>query len=233
MTFVDIFLQNPIWQLFGFAAMIVAFIGFLQKDDTKTLQIIIIAMFFWVCHFYIMWVYSAFVASIIWIFRIFLSLKYKKNKRIFLGIISATLVFWVITYENSYSLLPIIGSCISAYWYFFFERIRLRMFMFVTSLFWFSFNLSTWSIGWIINEVMIQIILIIAMYKMIHEEWKRVFFVDKVISILQHPKPDVWRFINIYDLFNIKRKNIKQQLLQNVKIVKTKLGQKFKHKKSS
>lgn len=217
MDIIDIILQNPIWQILWFIAMAIAFMALIQKDDHKTLKIIIISMSFWAIHFYILWVYSAFTATIIWIFRTFLSLKYKKNKRIFLWIVSATIVFWIITYENSFSLLPIIWSIISAYWYFFFERIRLRFFMFVTSLFWFTFNISTWSLWWIINEILIQFLLIIAMYKMIIEEWKRVYFVDKIMSIIKKPKPDVDRYINIYDFIKLKNKNIVQKIKSKLK----------------
>lgn len=124
------------------------------------------------------------------IIRLFLSLKYKKNKRIFLGIIAVTIVIGIVTFENNYSLLPIIGSCIAAYGYFFFERIRLRAFILVSSLFWFSFNIKVGSIGGMMNSIMVQTVLIITMYRMIHEEGKRVYIVDKVMDILHKPTPD-------------------------------------------
>lgn len=238
MSFIETIMQNPLWQTFWFIAMAIAFMALLQKDDKKTLKIIIISMIFWVLHFYTMEVYSTLAATIIWIFRIFLSLKYKKNKRIFLWIVSATIVFWIITFENNYSILPIIGSIISAYWYFFFERIRLRLFMFVTSMFWFTFHISTWSMWWILNEIIVQLLLVIAMYKMIIEEWKRVYFVDKVMWILKKPKPDVGRYINIYDFIKIKHKNFiqkikskfKKELKKDIKIVKNEIEE---YKKSS
>lgn len=199
------FIEHPLGQLSWFIAMWIALSWFIQKDDKKTIQIVMFSYIFWIVHFLILEVYSAVATSIIWLIRIFLSLKYKKNKRIFWAIIASILVFWVITYEDKLSILPIIGSCISAYWYFFFEKVRLRMFLVISSLFWFTFNLNIWSVGWTINEVVVQSILIITMYKMIREEWKRVYIVDKVMSIIKKRKayPDISRFIIIYDYIYI------------------------------
>lgn len=234
----DIFYQNPLWQTFWILAMLIAFSGLLQKDDKKTMKIIMFSMFFWMLHFYFMWVYAALVATFIWIIRILLSLKYKRNKRIFWAILAATIVWWLMTYENWYSILPIIWSSISAYWYFFFERIKLRFFMFVSSIFWFTFNISTWSIWWIINDFIIQIILIYVMYKMIIKEWKRVYVVEKVMSILQKSKPDFWRYIYIWDYIKITKISLikkliyfKKNILINVlNIIKT-ISEKIKFKK--
>lgn len=235
MSFLEVIMLNPIGQLLWLIAMAIAFFALIQKDDQKTLQIIIISMSFWALHFYVMEVYSALVATIIWILRVFLSLKYKKNKRIFLWIVAATIVGWVMTFENNFSLLPIIWSIISAYGYFFFDRLRLRMFMFVTSIFWFTFNLSTWSLWGILNEILIQILLIITMYKMIHEEWKRVYFVDKIMSIIRRPKTsiDVGRYINIYDILKIKRKSVFTRMKKYAKNKKNNLKKILKNKKSS
>ncbi|MDD2907633.1 MAG: YgjV family protein [Candidatus Gracilibacteria bacterium] len=217
MGIVDLILANPLGQFFGFTAMIIAFIGLIQKDDQKTLKIILISMIFWGIHFYTMQMYSALAVNIIGIIRLFLSLKYKRNKRIFLGVISVTIVLGFVTYDDIYSVLPIIGSCISAYGYFFFERIRLRVFMFISSLFRFTFCLNYGLIGGTINEVITQIILIVAMYKLIHEEGKRVYFVDRVISIISHPKPDIGRFIDIYDFIQMNKISLKERYLNSFK----------------
>ena len=43
------------------------------------------------------------------------------------------------------------------------------------------------------------------MYKMIKEEWKRVYFVDKIMWIISKPKPDLWRFVTFYDYLKLKK----------------------------
>lgn len=202
---VDIFLQNPLWQSLWIIAMLILFYWLTNKDDNRTLQIIMVSLVFWGTHFIAMEVYSWVVWSTIWILRTFLSMKYKYNKRIFTWLIIITLIAWFFTYKDTYSLLPIIWSCISVYWYFFFDRIKLRLFMIVTSFFWFSFSFWNALIWWMVNEVVVQIILLSTMYKMIQEEWKSIYIIDKVLSKFKKPKIDVWRFISLYD-FKILRK---------------------------
>lgn len=209
----DIFLNNPIikaiilnpvWQTFGILAMCISILGYSQKDDKKTTKIFIWSSSLWMLHFYFMWTFSAMFSCMVWIVRLFLSLKYKRNKKIFLWIISATLVFWVMTYEWKLSLLPIIASCVSAYWFFFLERIRLRLFMFVSSLCWVIFSIWSFSIWGIISDSIVLIVLIVTMYKMIKQEWERIYFVDKVFSILSKPSPDIWRFVAIQDYIKMR-----------------------------
>lgn len=202
---IEVLLQNPIWQWLWIIAMLILFYWLTNKDDSKTLKIIMISMLFWIAHFTVMEVYAWVAWSVIWLARVFLSMKYKYNKKIFTWIIIVSILAGILTYKDYYSILPIIGSCISAYWYFFFEKIKLRIFMIVTSLFWFTFSLWNWLIWWIINEIVVQIILLVAMYKMVHEEWRNVYIIDSLLSKFHKPKFDVWRYISIYDFINIKK----------------------------
>ena len=120
-------MYNRLWII----AMFTLFYGLSNKDDTKTLQIIMISMFFWIAHFVAMEVYAWAAWSLIALARIFLSMKYKYNKKIFTWIIIISLISWFLTYKDYYSILPIVWSCISAYWYFFFDKIKLRLFMII------------------------------------------------------------------------------------------------------
>ena len=79
MTFIETILENPVAQGLWVIAMFITVIWFLQKSDKKVFKIIMVAKIFWIIHFTILWMYSAVVAWIISIIRIFLSLKYKKK----------------------------------------------------------------------------------------------------------------------------------------------------------
>jgi hypothetical protein len=209
MRFFETIMENPLAQIFWFLAMFVAFIWLLQKNDKNTIKIIIISSMLWVIHFYLMWIYSAMAASIVWIARLVLSLKFKKNKIVFFWVIIAFAIMWLTTYENKLSLLPIIGSSISAYWYFFLEWFRLRLFIFISSILWLTFSINAQSIWWIINEIISQLILIFVMYKLIRESWKRLNILEKIASIFRKVTPDVGTFIIIYDYIKIFRRSIK------------------------
>ncbi|RAL57600.1 hypothetical protein BLD25_01560 [Candidatus Gracilibacteria bacterium GN02-872] len=218
--FVQAIQENPIGQGLGIFAMGISIMGYMQKDDKKTIKIFIGSNLVRMAHFYFLGTFSAMASCLVAIARSFLSLKYKRNKKIFLGVIAAVLVFGVITYEGKLSILPIIASCLSAYGFFFFERIKFRLFMLISSICWLTFNIGTVSIGGIISESIVQGILIITMYKMIKEEGERVYFVDKIMGILSKPKPDLGRFVTFYDYLKLKKGGFQNKI--------TKFGGKIK-----
>lgn len=220
--------ENPIWQWIWLIAMCVSIFWYAQKDDKKTIKIFILSNIVWILHFYYMWILAAMVTCIIWIIRSFLSLRYKKNKKIFYWIIASILVAWAFTYEWTLSLLPIIASCISAYWFFFLERIRLRLFLFISSICWLTFSIWTFSIWWIINDTIVQIVSIITMYKMIKYEWQRLQFVDRIMNIVRKPEPDLWRFTFISDYVKIKNYWIKNKIINFGKNAKNKIKKTYK-----
>ena len=218
MNIVELFLENPIWQWLWMIAMLILFYWLSNKDDNKTLKIIMISMSVWIVHFIVMWIYSAALVTLIWLARIFLSIRYKRNYKVFLMIVFTTITLWYFTYTDFFSILPIIASCISAYWYFFFEKIKLRIFMIFTSFFWLTFSFWNWLIWWVINEIIAQVILLTAMYKMVHEEWRNIFIIDAIFSKFRKPKYDTWRYIYIFDYIN--RKNLKEKIINSLNKIK-------------
>lgn len=213
-SFLEKLIENPIWQGIGIVAMLISFYWYTQRDDKKIIKIFIVSNVFWISHFYLIWVLSAAAVNLVWIFRLFLSLKYKKNIKMFFWIVIATIILWIVTYENELSILPIIWSCMSAYSYFFLEKLRLRMLIFLTSIVWFTFSYLSWSVWWAINEIIVQIILIFTMYKLVKYEWEKVYFVDKIFEIISRPKqrPDLWRLVFIYDYIKLRKWWFKNKL---------------------
>lgn len=226
MWIIELISANPIWQICAFIATGIAFYWLTQKDDKQTMKIIMFSAFFWILHWYFMEVYSAMIASTIWLVRIFLSMRYKKNKKVFSLIIITTLTLWIITYENPYSILPIMASMIWAYWYFFFERLKLRIFMFLSSLFWLTFNMNIWSIWWIINDIMVQVILLVAMYKIMKEEHRSIYILEKIFSKWNKARPDVGRYISIYDFISMKKIWFKSKIKEKINNLKSKINRK-------
>lgn len=208
---IEIIKINPWWQLFGFLAMLVAFIWLMQKDDNQTVKIVIVSQVLWIIHFFLMWLYSTMLVSIIWILRLFLSLKYKKNTKVFLAIIIALFIAWISTFENKLSILPIVWSVLTAYWYFFCEWFRLRLFIFISSIFWLSFNLNVGSVWWVINEIISQLILIFVMYNLIRSKWVELNFIQKIKWLFKRKKEvhDFDKFFPIADYKQIENYSIK------------------------
>ena len=83
--FVQAIQENPIWQWLWIFAMSISIMWYMQKDDKKTIKIFIWSNLVRMAHFYFLWTFSAMASCLVAIARSFLSLKYKRNKKIFLS----------------------------------------------------------------------------------------------------------------------------------------------------
>ena len=152
--------------------------------------------------------YVALASVLVWIFRLTLSLKYKKNLKIFYLIIFVTISLWILTYEDNSSILPILASLFSSYWFFFLERIKLRLLLLVCSILWFSYWYINFSIWWVINETIIQFVHVYTIYKIIESEWTKQYYIEKIRTILtKKRKIDYGRYLAIMDYIKIKNKS--------------------------
>jgi hypothetical protein len=211
-TFLAILQENIVAQIFWFVAMTIVLVWLWQKDDRNTIKIIICAEIFWIIHFYLLSLYSAIAWGIIWMIRLALSLKYKRNKMAFIWVMVAFLVVALTTCEWKMALLPIIGSSISAYWYFFLEWFKLRVLIFISSVFRLTFDIHSGSIWWAMNEILSQLVLIFVMYKLIRDEHKWINIFKEFVYFFRNTLPDVCRHIIIYDYLRILKKSVNKQI---------------------
>lgn len=188
---VSLFLENPLWQVLWLVAMVIWVSGFLVTDDRKTIKIFIVSCVFWILHFIFMENYGALGATSIWLIRLILSLKYKKSVSIFLGIIAISLALWIYSFNGqAISMLPLIATAVSSYWFFFLERVKLRILLGWVSLMWLTYHLNTGSISGILNEIIVQFTIYYSIYKFLTGH-------EKKESILQRLKgklrPNRWK----------------------------------------
>jgi len=164
----SLFLENPIAQSLWFMAMIIWLSGFLVLDDKKTIKIFIVSSVFWLLHFVFLWNMAALWATIIGIWRLFLSLKYQKNMNVLLLTIAVSIFFWVFSYNGTIlSLLPLIATAISSYWFFFLEKAQLRILLWFVSIMWLTYHYQTWSMSWVANEIVVQCTIIYSVYRFV------------------------------------------------------------------
>lgn len=198
--YIEFILRDPFAQITGFMAMIATMIAYFQKDDMTVKKLILISSLFWWAHFYLMGLYAWLAAVIIYVFRFALSLRYKRSKWAFMAIILTTLVAAYFTFDGLFSIIPIITSMSWAYSYFFLEKIKLRLAMMFNSSLWLVYQISVWSISWILNESFVQIILLLTVYRMLHPEGGTKYYANKIKDILwKRSRPDYDRFIFIHD----------------------------------
>jgi len=204
---INIFLLNPIGQTFWILWMISVISAFMQQDDKNVVKILIIAHFFWAWHFWFMNIYSWLAIVMVWFLRLILSSKYKKNTKVFFPILILTIALWFLTYEDRSSLLPILASCLWTYWFFFLEKVKLRLVLLLVSSFWFSFHYLHFSIWWVINESIVQMVHLFTIYRITKWEWKLWDYIYKFKSIFTKvPKVDYWRYLAIIDYISLKKR---------------------------
>ncbi len=203
---IEIFMQNPVGQTFWIFWMITVVSAFLQRNDSNVVKILLIANIFWICHFYFMWIYTWLAISSLGFFRLVLSMKYKKNIKLYY--VFLILIIWLgtLTYENPISLLPMVSSALSTYWFFFLEGVKLRLVLLLCSSFWFSFHYVHFSIWWMINESLIQFIHLFTIYKIIDSQWTIWSYVYRFKKLFKRQRFDYWRYLAAYDYVILDKK---------------------------
>ncbi len=187
---VELFLLNPIVQSIGFIAMLFVWLAFLYDDDTKTIKILLIANCFWWLLFILLESYAGLIATILGSIRLILSIKYKKNFKIFLSLIFITIIAWFFVYDWYISLLPIIWALIWTYSFFYFSWIWLRIWCLILSLTRLIYHFLLWTIWWVINEIIVELLILRILYKYVWINWYKYLFVSKLKSIF-HPYHEV------------------------------------------
>ncbi len=199
-SFWQLIIENPFQQISGFLAMIIVLIAYFQKDDKSVKKLMLLSSLFWGTHFYLLGVYSGLAATIIWIVRLLLSMKYARSFRAFLSIVIITLITGYFTFDGLLSLLPIMTSLTGAYSYFFLEKVKLRLAMMFNSSSWLVYHVYIGSLSGVVNEIFTQIILLATVYRMMHPDGGTKYYAAKIRNILSKTsKPDYDRFIFVHD----------------------------------
>lgn len=216
-SIIDLFLLNPIAQTSGFIWMICIWIAFLKTDDLQTIKILFIANIFWWLHFALLgstaWLSMVIIACL----RLALSIKYKKNKKVFIFLIILTILVWFFVYDWIYSLLPILASLIWAYSFFFLSWVTLRIWCLALSITWLIYNIYLWSISWIINEIIVEMLHIFTIYKYVWHNGYKIEFLSKIKAIY-HPYShvDYWHYTIIKDKDKISTKYKIREKIKNL-----------------
>jgi len=198
---VSLILSDPIGQSLGFIAMFILFYAFSLTDDKKVIRVLIVSNFFWIAHFYMLENTAALFATLIAMMRLWLSLKFKGSLWAMVFVTVACLVSGIFSYSDPISILPIIATIAASYGFFFLEKVELRLLLILVSSMWFVYHLETWSISWVINEVIVSFTLLMAIYKFQYGEEKRIYIRRSIRDILKKRpiRADFWRFMYLRD----------------------------------
>ena len=202
---IHIFLQNPIGQTFWLLWMFGVIFTFLQEDDKKVKQLLCFTNIFWLWHFIFMWLYTGVAMVIVSTIRLYFSIKYEKNLKMYYLFTIITLLVWILTYTDFSSIFPVVASLFATYGFFFLEKVKLRLVLLLCSSFWLSFHYLHFSIWWMISESIIHVLHLITIYKILTHSWDISEFFFRFKQIFhREPQVDYNRYLAITDF--IKRR---------------------------
>ncbi len=206
-------------QSFGILGIWVLLFAFYQKDDIKSMKLVTVAIIVWMIHYFMLggmeW---AIYASIIGLIRMYCSFKYKWSRIALYSVIGLTLVFWIVSYDGVISTLPIIASLIAILAFQVFHWIKMRLALLICSFLRLYYMIVQWSVPWIINEILVEIILITTIIRIYITESEEYSFPKSLLQKIKyklsrkHPRRrvDFWKFI----IFRDKKKYFEENAIE-------------------
>ncbi len=162
---IEIFLENPIGQIIWFIALVINVYSVIFLKNNKLIYWISLVSFIWSIHFFLMWLMVGAFINFMDIFKNYLAVKFKKNKNIMFLFIILYIIIWILTYQNIYSILPIIASILWIYSFFFLENIKMKIWYFFVIIFWSTYSFIGHSIWWVIADFILAFSSLIWIYK--------------------------------------------------------------------
>lgn len=161
---IETFLNNPLWQSIWLLGFLVSIINFLFLKDKKFIWWTLVASFFWWMHFYYIWALAASYINFFDVIKNWFALKYERNKNWMYIFIFSYFLIWVYTFLNfnistlsiwelNYlSLFPTFSSLFSTFLVFKTRWIFMKAWFLFVVFSWLIYNISYWSIGWVMTD---------------------------------------------------------------------------------
>lgn len=156
-------------QILGFIYLIIFVISFQFKKLETLMKIRIVSKIIATLHYLFLSAYSGAVSQFISIFPNYFSYKYqgkKKNKIIAFLFIIIFFISGILTYQNIYDTLPIIGSILTVIAIFQTNTKYVRLFQLIISPFFLVYNIVSHSYAGIIMEILVVISCLIGMMRL-------------------------------------------------------------------
>ena len=156
-------------QILGFIYLIIFVISFQFKKLETLMKIRIVSKIIATLHYLFLSAYSGAVSQFISIFPNYFSYKYqgqKKNKIITFLFIIIFFISGILTYQNIYDTLPIIGSILTVIAIFQTNTKYVRLFQLIISPFFLVYNIVSHSYAGIIMEILVVISCLIGMMRL-------------------------------------------------------------------
>lgn len=163
-------LSNPAFiQSIGFLALILGSWAFFQHSDYKLKALLIAQSSVLAIHFFLLGANGGFIAAIITTLRNTSSL-FDRLKNIAPLFICMYIILGFYSYEIWVDVLPIVASVLGTIGFFYFDKIKMRLFALTGTSLWIVHNLTVMSIGPFFMEVFLLFINLRTIYKIYKAE---------------------------------------------------------------
>jgi hypothetical protein len=156
-SIIALFWQNPVAQTIGFVAFLIGASAFLHKDDQRLKYYLTAFTFVLSVHFFMLGLWTAALLALLGSARNYVS-SLTNN---FWVMVIFILAAWILAIPNSNEwvhLLPVIAVSVGTWALFREKNLRMRFFMAIGTVCWFSHNLAVGSIGGVIIEALFLVV---------------------------------------------------------------------------
>ena len=158
-------------QIVGFGAFLMSLIAYHMNKKEKIFKTMVLANLFDIIHYFLLGAYSGCFTKVIALVRneiIAVKEKRKKlnNKIVLIIFFIIYLILGVLTYENIYSVLPILAAMIYLYFVWNGDELKVKQVAFYSYFLWLIYNICVFSIAGIISNC----VSIISTFIAVHNE---------------------------------------------------------------
>lgn len=156
-------------QIVGFIAFVISLIAYHRKKKEKIFKTMMLANLLDITHYLLLGAYSCCLTKVIALVRneiIILKEKKEKlnNKVVLIALFIIYLISGLITYENIYSVLPILAAIIYLYFVWNGDELKVKKIAFYCYFLWLLYNICVFSIAGIISNCVSIISTFIAVF---------------------------------------------------------------------
>lgn len=156
-------------QIFGFVAFVLSLIAYHKDKKEKIFKIMVLANVLDIIHYFLLEAYSGCLTKVIALIRNHIiilkeSKKHLNNTIILVSLFIVYLILGIVTYENLFSILPIIAAMIYLFLAWNGNTLRVKKVAFYCYFLWLIYNICVFSIAGIISNFVSIISTFIAVY---------------------------------------------------------------------
>ena len=157
-------------QIVGFSAFIISLIAYHRKEKKKIFKTMMIANILDIIHYFLLGAYSGCVTKVMALIRNEIIIVKEKRKKLNNIIVLIIIVFvyviaGVLTYENIYSILPILAAVIYMFFVWNGDELKVKKVAFYCYFLWLAYNMCVFSVAGIVSNSVAIISTFIAMLK--------------------------------------------------------------------